>query len=134
MSIVGTLTPIFQKTTSARRLSWRYRAVDQWVERQGARFAALGRQVPAGAGVGGVAPRHAGEADVSGLGFGDRPAAPGERTAAHGARHSKKLSSAVARLRGGRIDLVLPSATGGSGCQHIGGTAPVKKNVVHGLL
>src|ERR1700757_2907461 len=51
---------------------------------QGARSArlgaaALGRQVPAGADVGGVAPHHAGDADVGGPGFGDRPAAPGER-------------------------------------------------------
>uniref|UniRef100_UPI0035DD57A0 transposase n=1 Tax=Bradyrhizobium archetypum TaxID=2721160 RepID=UPI0035DD57A0 len=40
--------------------------------------AALGRQVPPGAGIGGVAPHHAGDANVGGPGFGDRPAAPGE--------------------------------------------------------
>src|SRR5215471_8354925 len=46
--------------------------------------AALGGAVRAAADIGGAAPHHAGDADVCGPGIGDRPAAPGERTAAHG--------------------------------------------------
>ena len=45
------------------------------------RSAALGGKGPAGAGIAGVAPHHAGDADAGGPGFGDRPVAPGERTA-----------------------------------------------------
>jgi hypothetical protein len=84
---------------------------------QGARSArlgaaALGRQVPAGAGIGGVAPHHAGDVDVGGPGFGHRPVAPGERTSAHGARYSKELVQYSGTPVRRRNSLVLPSAAG----------------------
>jgi hypothetical protein len=46
---------------------------------------------------GGVAPNHAGAADVGGPGFGTRSAAPGERTAAHGARRLEKVDRDLCR-------------------------------------
>ncbi|MFB6464069.1 transposase [Bradyrhizobium tunisiense] len=72
----------------AKELGLRDSVLRRWVDRL--------RQ----AGIGGVAPHNTGDADVGGPGFGDRPPAPGERTAAHGARHFKKLSRAMARLCG----------------------------------
>src|SRR5258708_37833186 len=48
----------------------------------------------AGADGGGAAPHNAGDAAVGGPRGGDRPFATGERAAAHGARHFKKISSA----------------------------------------
>src|SRR5260370_17419039 len=52
----------------------------------------------AGADGGVVAPHNAGDAAVGGPRGRDRPFATGERAAAHGARHFKKLSRAVPRL------------------------------------
>src|SRR4030095_5217282 len=105
-SVVGSLSPEVSNGTSTSVIYRRVQAPGcracvvgpslGHVGGQGARSArrgaaALGGQVPAGAGIGGVAPHHAGDADVGGPGFGDRPVTPGERTAAHGARHFKKV-------------------------------------------
>src|SRR5882672_11144612 len=63
---------------------------------------------------GGVAAAHdTGGAAVGGSRGGDRPFAARERAAAHGARHFKKLSSAVARLCGVETALCYPLRLGG---------------------
>ena len=79
------------------------------------RIAALGRTTwgRAGADGGGAAPHNAGDAAVGGPRGGDRPPAAGERAAAHGARYFKKLSRAVARLRGVETALCYPLRLGG---------------------
>src|ERR1700730_4230153 len=70
---------------------------------------------------------NAGDAAVGGPRGGDCPLATGERAAAHGARHFKKLSSAVARLCGVETALCYPLRLEGSDRSIIGGTIPVKK-------
>src|SRR5438105_5587796 len=104
-------------TSVAKELGLRDSVLRRWVG-----------EAPAGAGIGGAAPHHAGDADAGGPGFGDRPAAPGERAAAHGAGHLKKLSSTVARLCGVETALCYPLWLEGSGRSIIGGTIPVKKH------
>src|SRR6266404_3044587 len=74
-------------TSVAKELGLRDSVLRRWADKV--------RQ--ARAGIGGVAPHYAGDADVGGPGFGDRPVAPGERTAAHGARHFKKVDRDLRR-------------------------------------
>ena len=57
----------------------------------------------------------------------------GERAAAHGARYSKKLSSAVARLRGVETALCYPLAGRVAAVSLLEALSPLK-NVVHGSL
>ena len=73
-------------TSVAKELGLRDSVLRRWVDK-----------FRAGADIGGAAPHHAGDADGGGPGFGDRPAAPGERTAAHGARHLKKVDRDLCR-------------------------------------
>ncbi|QOZ11792.1 hypothetical protein XH96_33130 [Bradyrhizobium sp. CCBAU 51765] len=101
----------------AKELGLRDSVLRRWVD------------ISAGADIGGVASHHAGDADVGGPGLGDRPAAPGERTAAHGARHFKKTitgPSPPVRGRNGQRRWYLLDLEG-SGHHLIGGTVPVKK-------
>jgi hypothetical protein len=65
----------------AKELGLRDSVLRRWVEQRGA----------AGADGGVAAPHNAGGAAVGGSGRGDFPFATGERTAAHGARHFKKV-------------------------------------------
>ncbi|MET4791015.1 transposase-like protein [Bradyrhizobium japonicum] len=58
-------------TSVAKELGLRDSVLRRWVDKL--------RQEPASAR---WAPHHAGDADVGGPGFGDRPAAPGDRTSA----------------------------------------------------
>src|SRR5712664_3874812 len=87
----------------AKELGLRDSVLRRWVEQRGA----------GGADGGGAAPHNAGDAAVGGPRGGDRPFATGERAAAHGARHFKKLSSAVARLCGVETALCYPLRLGG---------------------
>ena len=73
-------------TSVAKELGLRDSVLRRWVDKVRQR-----------ADIGVAAPHHAGDADVGGPGLGTRPAAPGERTAAHGARHYKKVDRDLCR-------------------------------------
>src|ERR1700748_3713313 len=86
----------------AKELGLRDSVLRRWVEQRGA-----------GADGGVAAPHDAGDAAVGGPRGGDRPLAARERAVAHGARHFKKLFSAVARLCGLETALCYPLRLGG---------------------
>ncbi len=74
-------------TSVAKELGLRESVLRRWVDKV--------RQEPASA----AWRHHAGDADAGGPGFGARPAAAGERTAAYGARHFKKSIAIFAGTR-----------------------------------
>src|SRR5882757_750087 len=82
---------------------------------------------------GAAAPHDAGGAAVGGPSGGDCPAAAGERTAAHGARHFKKLSRAVARLRAVKTACAILAAWRVAAVSLVEAQPPLK-SVVHGWM